>query len=175
MHASEQFSYAKNSLFQMVRLPFAGGNFCMDILLPADNVDALMSGLTAASWKQASSALVATPVHLSLPKFEINFFQSLKPLLQGMGMRAAFIFGTADFSRMSQKQVYVSKIMQKARIKVNEKGAEAAAVTIAEVGETAIMPGPEWVTFRADRPFVYILSEKTTGTILFTGCYRGEE
>ena len=173
MHASEHFSYAKNSSFQMVRLPFAGGNFNMDILLPAGNVDAFLTSLNADAWKQAVGTLVDSPVRLSLPKFEINFFKSLKPLLKGMGIQAAFE-RDADFSRMSTKQVFVSEIMQKARIKVNEQGAEAAAVTIAQMGETAIMPGPEWIDFKADRPFVYILSEKTTGAILFTGCFRGE-
>lgn len=173
MHASEYFYYAKNSLFQMVRLPFANGSFNMDILLPASNVEALLSGLSVDAWKQAAESLDYTPVRLSLPKFEINFFQSLKPLLKGMGVQSAFT-NEADFSRMTGKQVFVSEIMQKARIKVNEKGAEAAAVTIAEMAETAILPGPDWVDFRADRPFVYILSEKTTGTILFTGCFRGE-
>ena len=171
MCQTASFPYVENSLFRMVRIPIASGNFSLDILLPAGSSD-LFSGLDAAGWKQAVSGLSDSEVRLSLPRFETEFFESIKGILAGMGIKEAF--GSADFSRMSASGVKVSDIKQKARIRVDESGVEAAAVTIS-IMDGALPGEGQPIEFSADRPFVYILSEKSTGAILFAGQFFGVE
>ena len=107
-------------------------------------------------------------VALELPRFKLSWERELTPDLQSLGMRAAFIDGKADFSRMTTPgyQLYVSLVKQKTFVDVNEDGTEAAAVTNVGISVTSL---PVRRPFVVDRPFVFVLRERLSGTILFMG------
>ena len=112
---------------------------------------------------------------IKIPKFETSFTIELNDMLKSLGMVDAFNPTKADFSSMSSHlSLYISRVLQKARIKVEEKGTEAAAVTVIDMKLTSAIPSPgEPLTFYATRPFLYTISEVSTGAILFMGQYNG--
>jgi serpin B len=111
-------------------------------------------------------------VRVTLPRFETEFSLSLADILIKMGMPAAFDPNSADFSGMADltdERLFISDVLHKAFIKVDESGTEAAAATVV-IMETAMMPMPEEaIDFRVDRPFVYVIYDNLTGSILFMG------
>jgi serpin B len=107
-------------------------------------------------------------VELYLPRFEYTADTALASELQKLGMKAPFEPGKADFSGMDgQKELFISDVLHKAFIKVNEKGTEAAAATAVIVGTTSAPPPPE--PFHVDRPFVYLIRDLSTKAVLFVG------
>ena len=110
---------------------------------------------------------------VSLPRFETSTDIDLKPIMQKLGMPDAFDIRKADFSRFCNADVFISLMKQVAKVKLDEEGTEAAAVTVIAVVETAVGPNLEYVTFRANHPFLYVISEKQTGAVLFIGQYTG--
>jgi serpin B len=115
----------------------------------------------------------STLVDVWLPRFETSTDIDLKPIMQKLGMPDAFDRVKANFSRFCNVEVYISLMKQVAKVKLDEEGTEAAAVTVIGVNEKAAGPGPEYVTFRANHPFLYVISEKQTGAVLFIGQYTG--
>ena len=121
-------------------------------------------------------------VYVKLPRFDIENKFNLNESLQAMGVNRAFKRSFAQFDRMFAPQeadyyYWIGKVIQKARISVAEWGTEAAAVTVVEMAaESAVGPGeePRQVYFYADHPFVFVIGESTSGTILFEGVYSGE-
>ena len=108
-----------------------------------------------------------TEVELALPRFKLEWERKLIPDLQALGIRAAFVDGGADFSRMSTgAQLFISLVKQKTYVDVNEEGTEAAAVTNAGISVTSL---PARRPFTVDRPFIVVLRERLSGTILFMG------
>jgi serpin B len=107
-------------------------------------------------------------VELALPRFKLEWERKLIPDLQALGMRAAFVDGGADFSRMSapSTQLFISLVKQKTYVDVNEEGTEAAAVTNVGISVTSL---PVRRPFVVDRPFIIVLRERLSGTILFMG------
>jgi serine protease inhibitor len=89
--------------------------------------------------------------------------------LQGLGMQDAFIPGTANFSGMSGDPLVVSEVIQKSFVEANEQGTEAAAVTTIQMRASVMMRPLKPFEMVADRPFFFVISDKTTGTILFMG------
>jgi serine protease inhibitor len=153
---------------QMVELPYGGGNFAMYVILPAQQVTAMhfASHMSAASFSSLRSQMQARKVLLSLPKFKYGYeIKDMKPDLTGMGMGIAF-GDAANFSKMYTQSVAISRAIHKTFIEVNEEGTEAAAVTAVGVGLTSL---PQTLQMTVDRPFVYVIAEKTSGVILFTG------
>ena len=108
-------------------------------------------------------------VDLKLPRVEISTNQQLGNVMAELGMPSAFDPETADFSKMCNTQIYIGLMKQVAKIKLDEQGAEAAAVTIIDVAGGI----PDYATFHANRPFLYIISEQSTGVILFMGQFTG--
>merc|ERR1719495_976998 len=108
-------------------------------------------------------------VELSLPKFKLESQHDLNEPLQSLGMKDMFDSTKADFSVMTggPKSLYVSEVVQKAFIEVNEDGAEAAAATAGIMMMRSMPMPPE--EFRADRPFLFFLRDKLTGMLLFQG------
>ncbi|MBQ9201388.1 MAG: serpin family protein [Bacteroidales bacterium] len=176
--------YAEMDGYRVLALPYAGGKFFMYLLLPDQNdLDGLVSKLSAASWEKALSSLSQeAEVNLRLPKFDIENKISLGRPLQSMGVKKAFERKEADFQAMFQPKrqhydYWISDVIQKSRISVAEWGTEAAAVTVIEmVGATSAGPGhqPRQVNFFADHPFVFLIGEVSTGAILFEGTYTGK-
>jgi serpin B len=172
MHQTEHFNYTEGNNYQAVELPYDGRELSMLVLLPKsgqftsfeDSLDAgLLSGI--------SQALENKKVALTMPKFEFTSDFSLKTTLSEMGMPMAFS-GDADFSGMDGKRdLSISDVIHKAFISVDETGTEAAAATAVIVGATAMPPGePEQiVNMTIDRPFIFLIRDIQTGTILFIG------
>jgi serpin B len=109
-------------------------------------------------------------VRVTIPKFKITQEFDLNKTLEAMGMPAAFSTKDADFSGMDgQRDLFLSNVVHKAFVDVNEEGTEAAAATAVAVGATSAPPSGEPVEFRADRPFVFMIRDHRTGSILFMG------
>ena len=174
MHMEHEFSYIDTELFQMVSLPYGNGAFSMSILLPHEGktVDDVMTTLTADSWCSYYNSTAI--VDLKLPRFESNTDADLKEMMQRLGMERAFT-DDAEFDYFCQRPTKIDLMKQVARINLDEAGTEAAAVTVVGMVETAFAPSePERVTFHANRPFLYVISEESTGTIFFIGQYVGD-
>jgi serine protease inhibitor len=153
----------------VAELPYGGDAYVMTIAMPAQgtHINAFVAGLTPATWQSYASGTVAATFDLYLPKFRITWESKLNDALKAMGMRQAFVEGGADFTRLSSSRgtdLYVSEVKQKTFVDVNEEGTEAAAVTSVGIGITSLPP-----SFRFDRPFVFAIREKLTGTVLFLG------
>jgi serpin B len=126
------------------------------------------SSLNATTLASLVAGLTSQPVLLTIPRLKIETSTSLEALLQALGMRSAFIPGTADFSGMDgQHDLYISDVFHDAFINVTEKGTEAAAATAVVVGAGAA--APTGLVVDATRPFIYFLYDQPTGAILFMG------
>lgn len=189
MHQNVLISYMRNDTYSAVIIPYGAGLWNMTVLLPEEGktTDDVIKDMTQNStlnnygWCDLSgNTFSAYEVDLKLPRFETSsntddFGGGLIKLLRPMGIRLAFDPFRAEIPNMANVPVYINMMRQKAAIKVNEEGSEASAVTIAGAMETAL--GPEeypQATFHANRPFVYIIREQSSGVILFTGKFTGE-
>ena len=134
------------------------------------DVSACLSGK---NWEEFLRTMVPCDVDLWLPKFETKFHIDLNDILSEMGMASSFDALKADFTAMSADAMCLSFVKQDAVIKVDEEGTEAAAVSHAGMDAASAGPG-EHIVFHADRPFLYLITESSTGTILFAGKYSGK-
>jgi len=164
------FPLYSNDIFSAVEMPYGQGNFVMTVLLPADGktTSDIVATFNADNWKTLNDGLIATKVHINMPKFKMTYETSLNSLLIAMGMSDAFSPMTAKFTGInSGGGLYISSVKHKTMINVDEEGTIAAAVTSVGMTMTAIEQGPP--IFNINKPFVFVLSEKSTGAILFTG------
>jgi Serine protease inhibitor len=154
--------------FRLGEFPYGQGNFVMDIILPdaQDGIDAILPAVTDASFSSWLNNLSTHKVDLSLPRFKYGFKEELKDILTDMGMGIAFS-DLADLTNIADAGLLISKVTHQSFIETNEEGTEAAAATVVVVGTTSV--GPDSYTFNADHPFLYIIRETTTNTILFMG------
>jgi serpin B len=155
--------------YKAVRLPYGNGSFYMVVLLPSANttVDELISGMDNEKWGALNQSFQEQNTALYLPRFETACKFELKAPLVELGMGLAFS-DMADFSNMFENiPVMIGSVKHKTFIKVDEEGTEAAAVTSVEMETTSVGPGP--VQFRVDSPFVFAITEKESGAILFSG------
>lgn len=155
----------------VVEMGYGGDAFVMSIILPrpGESVNALVAALTGNTWAAAMSSLGGAEVELFLPRFSLSWEATLNDPLRALGMQRAFVPREADFSRLSPsagRQLYVSFVKQKTFVDVHELGTEAAAVTAVGVGIVSV---PQRATVRVDRPFVFAIRERLSGTILFMG------
>jgi len=168
MKQTESFGYTKGEGYQAVELLYDGGELSMVILLPeAGNFEAFEAGLQAQQVSDIISGLQPTEVALTMPRFEFDSEFSLKDTLADMGMPIAFSSG-ADFSGMTgNPELFISDVVHKAFVAVDEDGTEAAAAT-AVIMPTSAAPEPA-VEVTIDRPFVFLIRDIETGAILFVG------
>jgi serine protease inhibitor len=156
--------------FEAVDLPYGNGAYSMTVVLPAEGkrVDDVAASLGTSQWTTWMGQFGDADVELQLPRFQLAWERELIPDLQALGMRAAFDDGQADFSRMTtlNAQLYISLVKQKTFVDVNEEGTEAATVTNVGVTLTSL---PVRRPFIVDRPFLFVLRERLSGTILFIG------
>ena len=169
------FSYAANTDLQMLSLPYTakdGKGLSMVILLPRNNtISAAVPYLDPANLSALEQSASTRQVRVYIPKFKVETQYSLPGTLSTMGMPTAFS-GNADFSGMDgTKDLYISDVVHKAYIEVNEEGTEAAAATGVVMSVKAVAPGTEEPVpvFRADHPFLFVIQDNNTGAILFTG------
>ena len=152
-----------------VKMPYGNGAFLMEAIVPSGDFKAFLSSLSFSQLQRWDLAVTTTQAELRFPKFTAEFDtdEGLVPVLMRLGMKKAFSANEADFSNMADEGLYVSNFRQKTFVKIDEKGTEAAAVTEAEMRKNAIGGGEMFLVF--DRPFVYLIREKSTGAILFIG------
>ena len=172
MHQTDQFEYGETDDCQALRLPYGNGSFLMTVLLPKGKTNALPKVPTAGEWQQLNLQMGYREVDVSLPRFETETDIDLKPIMQELGMPDAFDVKKADFSRFCNAPVYISLMKQVAKVKLDEKGTEAAAVTVIGTALSSALR-PDYVTFCANHPFLYVISEQQTGAVLFIGQYTG--
>jgi serine protease inhibitor len=152
-----------------VELPYGGDAFVMTAILPPDNVDinSFIDVLTPQVLDVLTTDMADPGMILYLPKFRLAWEDEFNNELKSLGMQRAFEADGADFTPLSARlghSLYISKVRQKTFVDVNEEGTEAAAVTSVDIGVTSL-PG----TIDFNRPFVFVLRERLTGTILFIG------
>ena len=173
MHATRDAEILDAPECAALRLPYRGGTLEMLVLLPSPSntladVEArlgrpYLDRLAASSWRGEAE--------IAIPKFEFDSEHDLRPILEPMGMGAAFDADRADFSGIAPK-LYVGTALQKANVTVDEEGTEAAAATVAVMVEGCIGPmedEPPPRPFVADRPFLFLIRETRTGLVLFLG------
>ncbi len=168
MRQVETLRYGEGSGYQAVELPYAGHEMSMVILLPAEGeLEAFEASLDAAEVQAIIQELERQPVALTMPKFEYDARLSLAETLAALGMPLAFS-GEADFSGMTgSRGLFISEVVHKAFVSVDEEGTEAAAATAVVMVESAA-PG-EPVEMTVDHPFIFLIRDMETGAILFVG------
>ncbi len=169
MHAKERLQFAQFDSFAIVEVPYVKRDQSMIVLLPQAKhglaeVEKKLSAVNLAMW---TKRLSEHQVDLALPKFKVTSEIKLKDVLKQMGMIDAFTFGKADFTGMAtREQLYITAILHKAFVDVNEAGTEAAASTAVVIGTRS---APPKATFHADHPFLFLIRDRQTGSILFMG------
>ncbi len=169
MHQKKNLKYYADGQLQAVDLPYGDAGFSMTILLPAagTNIDDFAAQLTPQIWNASTSGLVSRETELYLPKFKFEYEKPLNDMLKSMGMSIAFSLKDADFTNIDKRgQLYISEVRHKTFVQVDEEGTEAAAVTSVGVGATSVGQN---LVMRVDRPFIFVIRENTSGTVLFIG------
>jgi serpin B len=168
MKQTKSFAYAEGDDYQAVELPYDGSELSMVILLPQPGqFTTFERSLDASKVDGIIASLASKRVVLTMPKYEFSSDFSLKKALSAMGMPVAFTDG-ADFSGMDGKRdLFISDVIHKAFVSVDESGTEAAAAT-AVVMVTMSLPS-NVATVTIDRPFIFLIRDIQTGTILFIG------
>jgi serpin B len=154
---------------QAMDLAYGDAGFSMTILLPnaGTNIDEFAGRLTQEQWISIVSGLTTKEAELYFPKFKLEYSKKLNNVLKAMGMSIAFSPDLADFTNIDKRGgLFISDVQHKTFVQVDEEGTEAAAVTSVGVGRTSI--GDTFV-MRIDRPFVFVIRENHSGTILFVG------
>ncbi len=175
MYQEARFGYAEDQTMQLVELPYGNEAFSMMVLLPKDGkmlTDVTEALQKADYWSGLIGNLTNTKVDLFVPKFKTEYSKKLNNVLKDMGMSVAFTAGKANFSRMSDKEAFISFVIQDTFIATDEVGTEAAAVTSVGITTTSFPTSSEKVIFKADKPFIYLIHEKSTGSILFMGAIK---
>jgi serpin B len=177
MYQTEEFNYGKmhvgsrsGQAVQILELPYSGRELSMLVYLPEKPDGA--NRLALSKDDIAAPKLEQRKVHVYLPRFKVETEYSLQPALVDLGMKAAFF--KADFTGMhtSDEYLFISHVLHKAFVEVNEEGTEAAAATAVVVAADSAIDR-KTVVFRADRPFVFVIRDNRTGTALFMGRYSG--
>lgn len=169
MHKTGAFGYCDCGDYSVAELLYGNGSYCIDIILPAEGKKAadVIAAIDDKAWNETVGKIGYTELAVSLPRFEIEFDTRLNDMLKSQGMRQAFT-PSADFSKLSRNEaLMVDIVKQKAYIKLDEQGTEAAAVT-AVVMTKALGPG-HITKFTVDRPFFFVIREVKAGTVLFMG------
>jgi serpin B len=168
MEREWDYEIANGENFTALRAPYTNGSFAMTILLPDEGIAAVdvVNGLNTEVWNQIRTTQPTRKMKFFLPRFKTACSYDLIPSLQTLGMNLAFSDNTG-FHNIAEAPIVISEVKHKTFIEVDEKGTEAAAVT--SIGfELTSMP-PQATEFRVDRPFVFVISEKASGAVLFAG------
>ncbi len=177
MHKSDKLLYWGNDMYTAVRIPYSNSSYTMTVMLPNEGVSIdemlkTMENADLTAWRQDAEQCI---VDLKLPRFTTEADVTLNNIISELG--AANIFNSnADFTNIAKTNMFVSQMFQKAKIEVSEEGTKAAAVTAAIMTMSALpTEEPKHVTFHANRPFVYMITEANTNAIFFMGQYTGKE
>lgn len=172
MRQTHEFRYAEQDGLQILELPYIGYDLSMIVLLPKERngmleMEKRLSANNVARW---INALGSRTVDVRFPKFKSDSRFSLRQTLSAMGMPDAFSQSRADFTGMTpQRPLFIDAVEHAAMVEVDEKGTVAAAATSVSFGCAAVGPPPPPAIFHADHPFVFLIRDNHTGTMLFLG------
>jgi serpin B len=172
MHQKHKFRYAAVDDVQLLDMPYGDRSLSMVVLLPkkTDGLDKLEEKLSTASLDKWLGEARTRDVTIFFPKFRTTAEFQLAGELKAMGMPSAFDASSADFSGIDgKKDLLISAVLHKAFVDVNEEGTEAAAATGVVVRPMAMRRPDPPVIFRADHPFVFMIRDRRTGSLLFLG------
>jgi serpin B len=179
MKSVRYYQYAEMDGYKVLVLPYAQGKYNMYVLLPDENdINGLIEKIQQTTWSEILANLKQdAEVHVQLPKFEIENKFNLAETLISLGVEKVFqredaeLDNIFDIKLAQDPKVWIEKIIQQTKISIDERGTEAASVSIEEIGATSPGPGedPKIIYFHADHPFMFVIGEKTSGTILFEG------
>jgi len=169
MKVESAFKYFGDSILQAIDIPYGNGNYSMTVVLPEEgkDIDLLIEGFTQEKWDGWVDGFYEINLTLLLPKIKLEYEikDSLEKSLKDLGMEIAFDPEEADFTGMYEPgDIYIDRIIHKTFLKVDEEGTEAAAATVVGVGTTGI-----GLTMHINRPFLFVIRENHSGTILFIG------
>lgn len=168
MYQKAEFNYAEDDITQILEMSYIGNKLSMIILLPKkeNGLKQLEGRFTIENFRSWISMLREQEVNVWVPKFKVTSRFYLEEILKEMGMSDAFSCPPADFSGMiRRKDLFISHVIHKAFVDVNEEGTEAAAATAVVVMKGISMPK----TFKADHPFIFMIRDNRSGSILFLG------
>lgn len=168
MSQTSEFKYASFENYQLLELPYGNEKYSMTVLLPkSGTVESIVSKLDATNWQSAQNTMSKRKVVVGLPKFTIEYSKKLNSILQKMGMVKAF-GSQADLSKIAKPagKLKVGFVKQDTYVAVDEKGTEAAAVTTIGIEVTSLPVYPEII---CNKPFAFLITEKTSNTIMFIG------
>ncbi len=169
MKQTNKFSYLQTTEYQAVDLDYGNGSYKMLVLLPGINSSSekLLQSMTGDNLVNITQNMIVKEGTLMLPKFKMEYEIALNDILANMGMPAVFDPLKADLSNINKDaNLFVSEAKHKAFVEVNEEGTEAAAVTSVEVSLTSV---PTGFFMKVDRPFVFVIYESNSNSILFIG------
>lgn len=177
MYQKEKFAVSSTDRVTLAELPYGQGNYSMVVALPDEGITPaeILSGLDAGKWEEWMQGLSygQTEVRLYMPKFKYEYKRRLNDDLISLGMGPAFDPGSADFSKISDVEVFISFVLHQTFIENKEEGTEAAAATVVGFTRTSLPPEPQVINL--NRPFLYFIRETTTGTIVFMGLLADPE
>ena len=171
MSRNGRMNYAEYYGCQMVELPYAGGRYSMIVILPPAGMDAdaMMQYLGESVYDMAMGMFQPRQVKFKMPKAKIETSLILNQALKNMGIKSAFT-SAADFKGIAAMgPLVLDQVKQKCYIDISEKGTEAAAVTSAQIRLTSMRPEPDTVEMTVDRPYLFVINDKTNDNILFAG------
>lgn len=180
MHKTAAYYYLDGGSFQALQIPYKGDDLSMILFLPKtiDGLEALENSMTTANIQNWINGLApAQHVQITLPKFKATLLlDNLVDTFTAMGMRQAFLYPVADFSgiadphKNNNESLFISQIIHKAYVAVDENGTEAAAATaVIMMAESAMARPEEPIVFNADHPFIFLIRDDHSGSILFWG------
>ncbi len=173
MSQRKSLSYLSTDNYTLAELPYGNEAFKFQILLPAEDVclEECLSNISGDDWLAAQSMLTPQNLEITVPKFKLEMNESINSVIETLGIRKIFYANEVDFSNMSDEESVVSFIQQATSLSVDEDGSEAAAVTIVGMVSSS-GPGhekPEYIPFNVNRPFIFLIKEVSTNSILFIG------
>ena len=169
MRQTGRFRFVRENGVAAIELPYADDDLSMIAILPDGDIEKMGQSLSLETIQQLCVDMYSEEVDVFLPRFKLEAGYMLAPTLSAMGMPDAFSEKLADFSGMTGRpNLYISKVIHKARVEVNEEGSEAAAATAVIMAPKSVHLEKKEV-FRADRPFLFMIVHNSTGAILFMG------
>lgn len=171
MNQTNRYRYTSNDYFGIADFDYGNGAYSMTIFLPNTDrtFEECLEALTAENWVAWGKELSNRKLYVKMPRLEIEYNKDLKEDMKALGMKDAFNSAAADFSNISNNDLYLGLLKQFTYLKVDEEGTEAAAVTVGGMSNAAPPILEEPTPFYLNRPFVFMIRENSTGTILFMG------